>query len=330
MTATNLNSILQPNANLGGLGLIHFSNTDYPLARFAIEQIKSNFANYERHYFYIEKSFDFNEVKSILINGSLFNPNNYIELNFKGKPLVEQQNSLLEIFNLIDSSTFILIACDKLTVRELGTAFAKHVAANGFTLELTDDSTKIVVEFMLHQHGLQISNQALAVLLDQNQANLAQLMQEINKLILAIPHGITIGINEIELLTSDNAKYNIYQLSNSYLAGDLTTSIKILDSLFQNVEDAILINWMIVDDLKKLLKIKNQLRVTNNVRQAIRDLRLWGTTLDKLPLAEKRLSYKDIVELCQQSAKIDLAIKGVKTDDVKLILTGILTKICTI
>ena len=326
---TDLKSILQPNANLGQLGLIHSSSDEYPLARFAVEQIKTNFATYERHSFFIEKSFDFSVIKSIIINGSLFNPNNYIELNFKSKPLVEQQNSLIEIFNLIDNNTFILISCDKLTQRELGTEFAKHINKKGFSLEVTENSAKIVVEFMLRQSGLQISNQALAILLDQNQANLSQLIQEINKLTLAIPHGTVIGVTEIELLTSDNAKYNIYQLSNSYLAGDLASSIKILDSLFQNIEDAILINWIIVDDLKKLLKIKNQLRVTNNIRQAIKDLRLWGTTLDKLPLAEIRLSYKDIIELYQQSAKIDRVIKGVEAGDIKLILTKVITKICT-
>jgi DNA polymerase III subunit delta len=328
MTA-NLNSILQPNANLGNLGLIHSSSNEYPLARFVGGQVKTIFANYERHYFYIEKTFDFNEVKSIIINGSLFNPNNYIELNFKTKPLTEQQNSLIEIFNLIDNNTFILISCDKLTPKESSAEFVKLINKNGFCLELTETSAKPVVEFMLHQSGLQISKQALDILLDQNQANLAQLMQEINKLILAIPHGTVIGITEIELLTSDNAKYNIYQLSNSYLAGDLAGSIKILDSLFQNIEDAILINWMIVDDLKKLLKIKNQLRSTKNIQQAIRELRLWGTTLDKLPLANKRLNYKDIVELYQYSAKIDLIIKGVEAGDIKLILTHIITKICT-
>lgn len=327
--ATTLNSILQPNVNLGLVGLIHSSSNEYPLAKFVTLQIKSNFANYERHSFHVEKSFDFNEIKSIIVNGSLFNPNNYIELNFKNKPLAEQQLSLLEIFNLANKNTFILVSCDKLTTRELSTEFVKYITAHGFCLELVPDNAKTVVEFMLRQYNLQISPQALNILLDQNQANLAQLIQEVNKLILAIPHSTVIGVSEIELLTSDNAKYNIYQLSNSYLAGDLAGSIKILDNLFQNVEDAILINWMIVDDLKKLLKIKNQLRTTNNVRQAIRDLKLWGTTLDKLPLAEKRLNYKNLIELYQQSANIDLIIKGVLPGDIKLMITQTITKICT-
>jgi DNA polymerase III subunit delta len=328
MTNSNLNKLLSQDIKSVKLLLIHCNSDDYPLADFVLQQVKNKIKEYHKQYFVAERYFDFNVIEDILKNVSLFDQPNYIQINFKTKPNIEQQKQLLKLMDKLNEQNLLVIVCDKLNKTEQNSNWFKTVAANSIALGISNYDAEFLISHLLKQHNLSITAEAIHTLINQSTGNLTELLNDANKLILAVPHGHIIGVSEITQLTTDNAQYNIYQLSTSYLSGNLSKSMKILDNLYQESGDAILIMWVLQEDIKRLLKIKSKLKAGINIRQAIAEMRLWGESVDKLPQAEKRLNYKMLVDTYQYLAQLDMSIKGVLALDIRLLLITIIKRMC--
>jgi DNA polymerase-3 subunit delta len=328
MMNNSLSKILNPESTLGSSLFIHVSNDDYPLADFVLTQLKTRFDNYHKQSFTADKSFNISVIEDTINNVSLFDQPNYIQINFKTKPNSQWQKQLTELMGKLNDNNFLVIVCDKLNKTDQNTKWFKEIANITTTLGISNFDAEFLVSHLLNGNKLTITREALNTLITQNQGNLSQLLNEANKLILAIPAGHTINVGEITKLTTDNAQYNIYQLSASYLSGNLAKSIKILDNLYQDSSDAILILWRLQEDVKNLLKIKSKLKTTPNINQVIKDMYIWGESATNLPLAHKRLNYNTLVDIYQDLARLDMSVKGVMNLDVKLLLTKIITSMC--
>jgi DNA polymerase-3 subunit delta len=328
MTNNNLSKALNFEASMGNSVLIHSNADDYPLADFVLQQLKKKLDNYHKQYFTADRFFNLSVIEDLINNISLFDQPNYIQINFKTKPGIEQQKQLIRLQDKLDRQNFLVIICDKLNKTDQNAKWFKEVANKAIALGISSFDAEFLISHLLGQHMLKLSREAIQTLINQNQGNLSQLLNEANKLTMSISQGQTIGVNEIAQLTTDNAQYNIYQLSTSYLSGNLAKRIKILDNLYQDTSDAILIMWVLQEDVKRLLKIKSKLKATPNIHQVMQEMRLWGESIDKLPLAEKRLKYSTLIKIYDDLAQLDMSVKGVLDLDVKLLLTKVIKTIC--
>jgi DNA polymerase-3 subunit delta len=226
--------------------------------------------------------------------------------------------------NNLNQSIFPIITCDKLTKMELKGAWLKTCVV----YEIGENQVAAIAKNMFNKHEITINNDALSNLINRNQGNIVALVQDINLLILTVNKGEEITLNLLQQHTVDNAEYNIYQLSRSYLSGGLEESIKILNNIYTLPEDAILINWMLHEDVKRLLKIKNKLREHSNIDKIIRELGFWGESVNCLSVANKRLSYQQLIVIYGQLSTLDMTIKGVKSGDVLDVLKQIIQSFC--
>jgi DNA polymerase-3 subunit delta len=321
----NLNKWL----NLGYLPqacLINSSEECYPLVTFAISQLQAKLAGHAKYKFTADRYFEYTEVEQIINSGSLFEDKNYIEINYKTKPTADQQQSLIDIISQLNDRSFLVITTDKLTKKELTLSWVEAINKSGVLLSLNEDEARTAVNYILQQHKLTLSPQALTLLLELNQANLAQLLQEVYKLTLIHPAGSNLEVTDIQ--TNNNSHYTIYQLSSAYLSANFPLALKILESLYTATEDAILILWVISEDIRKLIKLKAKLKQNNNIQQALQEIKAWGDNAHKLQLAEHRLSYRDLIQLFDQLTEIDLAIKGIANNNIKQQLIHIISKFC--
>lgn len=321
----NLNNWLNNPLNAQGkINLVCATKEHLPLVNLALDNFKANLGEINRYSFTADRYFDFNNIINIINSGSLFIPDNYIEINYKTKPTLEQQKQIQTLLNTTNSNNTIIITCEKLNKKELSANWLK--AINGLVISITESDSKIAVSYILQQHNLNISNKALENIVQLNQANISQLLQETTKLALIYPTNTTIDIEHIEDV--DNSQYNVYQLSSSYLNGNKNKSITILENIYQEVEDAILIMWMINDDLRKLIRLKGKIRQKIPVNQAIQELKVWGDAVYNLPKAEQRLSYTNLLDIFYRLSQVDLMIKGVIKGNIKQELKLLVLRIC--
>lgn len=319
----NLNDLLSLN-NDNNIYVLHSAPACYPYVVFLLDRLQKNLSNTTKYQFQVDRYFKFNDIDNILDNGSLFAEQNIIELNFKTKPLMNQEEELLKLINRIDDNSFLFITTDKLT--STSSKWLKKIDEVGIIVGVNETDTGIIVRNLLQTAKLTIDNTAMSLLLELNAGNIPELMQEINRLTFLCPENHTITINDIQ--SSDNAQYNIYELSNAYLAGDIHKSRKILDNIYHESADAILIMWMINEDIKKLLKIKAKLKDNININTAIGELRVWGDTINNLKIASNRVSYNSLLEILDKLANLDMSIKGVYNTPPQTILVKILEVLC--
>lgn len=321
----NLSDALNAKNNASHIYVFHAVEECYPYINFAVDKIQKGISNVVKHQFQVDRYFKFDEVNSLLDNVSLFAEQNLIDLNFKTKPTAAQENDLVKLINKIDDNSFLFITTDKLT----GAASSWLKAANdlGTVIAVTEEDTSTIISYMCRESNLKISNSALNLLLSLNSGNIPELMQEITRLTLLHPENHEISASDIQ--SSDNAQYNIYQLSNAYLSGDLAHSQKILDNLYHEPADAILITWIISEDIRKLIKIKARVKDKVSVDKAISELRVWGDAISNLKKASNRISYNNLLDVLDKLSLLDMAVKGINNESVYLALLQIIKTICS-
>ncbi|MCE2705544.1 MAG: DNA polymerase III subunit delta [Proteobacteria bacterium] len=315
--------------NTPKLLLINASEECTPLIIYALDNLKNKFGGASNIIkFNVDRFFNFQEIKQILNSKSLFDENNYIELNYKTKPTLEHQAILNDIYPMLSSQNTLVITTEKLNKRDLSSKWVNSLSQYGIILNLDESNFTTLINHALSPYEITLEKDALQLLLEQNQANANQIIQELTKLTLSCPKGSKLNIEDIKTHTTNNSQFNIYKLSNAYLSGNLLQCLKILDNIYQAAEDAILIHWMLNEDLKKLIKIKAKLKVNNNVAQVIREIGVWGDAVNLLPIAQSRLSYNDLILIFELNSQLEFIIKGVKTGNIKQHVTSILKHLC--
>lgn len=295
--------------------LISGSEETLPLINNLVEYCQEKLSNFTHSFKYVaDRYFNLQEIRNILLSNSLFDDKNIFVLSFKTKPTQEQQKQLELIFPLLDENNFLCLSCDKLDKKELNAPWLSLFKEQGDILFLsgTPEESCVWVESLFKKNNFTLEAEAMDLLLSLNQGNLAGLYQEVNKLCLLFkaPYQITLADAKSNLL--ENSLYNIFELSNAYLTGKNALTVEIFNNICQSTTEAILIIWNVGEDLRKLIKIKNNLRQNPNFSLAISDLRIWiNETVIAFQAANQRLSYPTLLAYLDQLAKIDLLIKGV-------------------
>jgi DNA polymerase-3 subunit delta len=321
----NLNKLLHTKAaELPKAILIHANGDFLPLAAIAINNFKEELGHeFVKHKFTADRYFDINNLADIIAGGDLFATKNYIELNYATKPTQEQQQQLYSVIESLDLNTILVITTDKLTATDLKSVWVQSFNKLGLVVNIDNSDIKDYIYWQAKQNSVDITADAVNLLIEQNSGNIIQLVQELNLLLLSITTGI-IDVQQIKKI--DNAQYTVYQLSNAYLNGNLATSLKILDNLYQKTEDAILINWILAEDTRKLIQLIDKVRHGTPIRSALSEIRVWG---EAYPLTLKRLGYSSLLGIFNLIAELDLNIKGINQADTYQLIKQIIVQFTT-
>lgn len=323
----NLSKFFQTDVNNIN-SLLITSESDYDSLRNYVEEyFISSFVDTTKNVFLADRYFSFDDVKEMFSSASLFGGSNLAIVRFKTKPTVEQSKQLLELINLINSENRLLLQCDKLEKKDLSNAW---ISVFDMALSLSGDisESRIWVNHMLKSADITINDSAFDLLLNLNQNNYTQLSQEVNKFTFLYPANYEISYQDAMEQLTDNAQFNVFALSNAYLIGNVDKTIKIFRNVCVDSENAILLIWLISEDIRKLLQIKNYVKNGQSVSTAVASLRVWGDGVDALKAAHSRLSYNLLLELLDNVAKVDLSIKGLMSDDYNYMLEQIIIKFC--
>ena len=326
--STSLQSL--SSKSLAKIYVLSSDEDSYPLLNFANSLVKANLpTDCVKYNFVADRYFKFDTVIQILQNGNLFATHNLIEISYKNKPVIEQQGQILEILAKLTENDTIIISTDKLDKKDLSSKWIQEIINNdGLVCNLNQDDITTVLQIKLKQYKLELDLVAKEMILNMNHGNSLQLLSDIDKLSYLYDEGSKLTATDIATHLLDNTLYSTFQLSPTYLSGNLNKSITIFNNIYQVVGDSVLICWVITEDLRKLLKLKGLIKQGNTEQQSIRNLRLWGDSVQTIPLAHQRLGYGILLELLDDISKIDLIIKGVIAGDLRLEFLQVLTKFC--
>jgi DNA polymerase-3 subunit delta len=166
----------------------------------------------------------------------------------------------------------------------------------------------------LARNDQRAARDTLAFLAERCEGNLLAARQEIDKLGLLLPAG-ELAHDDVERAVADVARYDIQELSEAWLAGDATRTLRIVGGLRDEGEPVTLVVWQLGEDLHALAAVHEAIARGESASMAVRNVRVWGRRQAALERAVRRVDAARVDPLLRALAERDALAKGLGTGD---------------
>jgi DNA polymerase III, delta subunit len=271
----------------------------------------------EREVFIVEQGFKWDQFRVASGNRGLFGDRQLLDVRIpNGKPGVEGAKVLESYAQTFDDQQVTMITLPRADRTMQATAWFKALSTKAVIVPiqpLTREALPRWFESRLKKHGLRAKPDALAMLALYYENNLLAARQEIDKLALLFPDA-ELDVAHIESAITDAARYDVYALSEAWLAGDAPRALRLMNALQQEGEAPTLLVWQFAEDVHALCAVRAKTLQGESVAQAVREARVWGKRQAALERAAKRVPNADLPKLLDTLAKLDASAKGLVPD----------------
>ena len=272
----------------------------------------------ERNSLLVERAFNWQQIASYGASISLFASRRLLEINVpSGKPGVEGGKALQALASQPLSDTTALIILPKLEREAKNSAWFSALEKQAVVINLEEVPASQLPKWIgarLAQQGQQASPATLEFLAHQVEGNLLAANQEVQKLGLLHPAG-ELSDDTVRQAVLNVSRYDAFQLGEAVLAGDSARTVRILQGLQDEGENAVAVMNPLMWVLRPLLGIKQAELRGENVMQAMTTARIYGERQALVKRALSRLSLRQLEAALQKLADIDKTAKGVMQGD---------------
>jgi DNA polymerase-3 subunit delta len=158
---------------------------------------------------------------------------------------------------------------------------------------------------------IQISQQAINLIINRCRGDRQNLKNELNKIESFIENKTRIEISEILQLTNLAENYSVTELVDNCLAKNKNKTLNILNENNYNLEDCIIVIRTMLAKSKRLLKLFQEIKISNNIDSAISSIKPPIFWKDKQIVKDQinKWSHKNIELLIFKINEIELLIK---------------------
>ena len=280
----------------------------------------------ERQVFHVDTGFDWQTLLDETAAMSLFADKKLIELRMpNGKPGDAGTAALESYCANTNPDTVVLVICNKLDSSAARAKWHKAVDACGVTIPIWPIEPQQLprwIEQRLRQRGISADHDAIQILAERVQGNLLACAQEIEKLQLYTDAKV-IDANTVNATVADNARFDIFHLTDQALLGNAAQALRALAGLRGEGEEPPVILWALTKELRTLHKCAEAIEQGQAVDRALDSGGVWDKRKPFVRAAVQRLSRRRIENLLRLSQQIDSAVKG-SGDDPWLLLDRLL------
>lgn len=311
-----------------------FSGDEPLLMMEAIDQLRSiakKQSYTDREVFLQERGFDWGNLLSAGQTMSLFGDKRWIELRIPtGKPGRDGADALKQFASQIQSQTLgsegpdtvVCIILPRLDTKTKTSAWFSALDEAGMAIQIDSLDRSQLPQWIagrLKKQNQEVESgpegmRALEFVADQVEGNLIAAHQEIQKLALLYPSG-KLSEEQIRTAILKVARYNVFELTEAMLAGDLPRLNRMLDGLKGEGEPLVLILWSVTEELRLLFKLKAASDAGESVQQLMRANRVWGNKERLYPTALRRVQPLKLRRAMQVAAGLDRQVKGLYAAD---------------
>jgi DNA polymerase-3 subunit delta len=274
-----------------------------------------------------ERGFDWSALLNAGQTMSLFGDRRWIELRIPtGKPGRDGADALKQFTaqiaaqtNADGPETIFCIVLPRLDMKTKSSAWFSSLDEAGMAVQIDSLDRSHLPSWIagrLQKQGQSIQSgpagqRALEFIAEQVEGNLISAHQEIQKLGLLYPAG-ELSEEQVRSAILKVARYNVFELSEAMLAGDLPRINRMLDGLKGEGEPLVLILWSVTEELRLLSKLKMASDAGESVQQLLRANRVWGNKERLYPAALKRVQSSRLRQAVQIAAGLDRQSKGLQ------------------
>ena len=277
--------------------------------------------------------FDWGEVLAAAGSMSLFADKQIIEIRIpSGKPGKDGSVQLQQLATQAadNADTLTLVMLPKLDKMSKQGAWFTALEGNGVSIEIQPVERAALPNWIaqrLQMQGQQVAagvegQQTLQFFTDRVEGNLLAAFQEIQKLGLLHPNskdtpGVSgeLSLAQVESAVLNVARYDVFKLSESVLAGQPARVQRMLDGLQAEGVAEVLVHWAISEDIRALKRVKDAMSNGKPLPMALREQRVWGVKERLFERVLPQLSSAALVDLLNAAHKVDGIVKGLKQRD---------------
>ncbi len=280
----------------------------------------------ERHVLDAGKDFDWNELAMGLASLSLFATRRLFDLRLPtGRPDRDGSKALLEYCADPPPETVLMVTAHEWSQKHVG-KWSEAIARLGHVVTVWPIKPNELPDWLqkrLRSRGLQADQAALQILGERVEGNLLAAAQEVEKLALLAP-GARLDAAQMRELVSDSARYDVFRLVESSLAGDWQRAVRMLASLKAEGEQVPGLVPIVAMELLKVASLAQVAATGGNIGNAMREARVWDS---KQALYRRALQRHDAASwqaFVAEAGRIDLIAKGRLRGDAWLSLERLL------
>jgi DNA polymerase-3 subunit delta len=267
----------------------------------------------EREVMTVQAGFDWETLASSGDSLSLFAERRMIDLRLPtGKPGDAGARVLRAWAERPPEDTLLLVTAGKLEPAARKSKWLQALDTAGVVVQvwpLKVQEFHAWVQARMRHRGLEPTREAVALLAERVEGNLLACVQEIDKLYLLQGSG-TVTAEAVLALVADNARYDIYGLVDSALAGQAARSVRMLHGLDAEGTPAPVVLWALSREIRQLAAMAAVVASGRAIRSVLVQYRVWDSRKPLLEAALKRLSSARCNQLLRQCALTDRVCKG--------------------
>ncbi len=266
----------------------------------------------------VETGFEWNELGIEADSFSIFADKKLIDLRMpSGKPGAEGSKALIKYCQRVPEDTILIITSAKLEKSSLNTKWFQAIDQAGVVIQVWPLDGADLIQWLqrrVQKRGLQIEHDGIKALAARVEGNLLAASQEIEK--LYVLHGDSpISKQMIENAVADNARFDVFKLTDCVLSGRVTRAVKILNGLKSEDVAAPVVVWALAREARLLIQIQTDLKQGQNKQLVFKKHRLWDKRQQLISSALSRMKINKLQQVLVLSAKADRQIKGREAGD---------------
>ena len=263
--------------------------------------------------------FDWGQLTAATSNLSLFGGKKLIDLRIPtGKPGKEGSSALTAYCQRMSADNILLVTLPQLDWKEEKAVWFATLAQAGVAIKFSAPPLNELpgwIAARLARQRQQADEEGLRFMAERVEGNLLAAHQEIQKLALLHPAG-RLSAADIRDAVLNVARYNIDDLREALLSGDLQRFARTLEGLQQEGEAPPLVLWAMTEEIRALAQIKAGLARNLPFDSVCKELRIWGARAQQIRRAASAVSARAIKSALELAATIDRRTKGLDTGDV--------------
>lgn len=266
----------------------------------------------EREVLDVDTQFDWNLLLDAGNSMSLFAEKRILELRLpSGKPGKVGSQVLQEYANRPAEDTVLIISSGKLDSSAKNTKWFKTLDQQGIVIQcwpVNTDQLPGWINQRLQSKGITADREAIQLLTDRVEGNLLAAAQEVDKLFLLYGAG-KLDFEQTASAVADSSRFNIYDLVDSALTGDVIRTSRIIGGLKSEGVEPVLMLWALSREVRMITQISE---ANVSADAVMTKLRVWENRKALIRKALSRHSAARWKMFLKRCAKIDKVIKGVE------------------
>ena len=261
--------------------------------------------------------FDWNLLSGLADSLSLFGDKRILDLRLTSPKVGnEGAKALLDFAHNPPADTLLLISAPKLERAQLSAKWVKALDQNGVMVQIWPiEGSRLApwIEQRLRRAGLVPEPGVVEILAERVEGNLLAAAQEIEKLLLLQGPGV-ISVESLLESVVDSARFDVFGLLDTLLAGDAARGIRMLSGLQREGVAEPVVLWAFSREIRTLAMLAFEVTQGGSVDRVMAAAQVWEKRKPLLRQGLRRplAHWQGLLEAC---AGVDRTIKGLDSGD---------------